>query len=96
MPIADITVSIPPGTTSTVAVWPEKQATDNCGPVYLQSRSQAPGSSFSLGTTPVTYVFVDGSGNIATCGFTINVVTEVPGRQLELQLSTILFISDIC
>ena len=82
MPIADITVSIPPGTTSTVAVWPEKQATDNSGPVYLQSRSHAPGqSSFSLGTTPVTYVFVDGSGNIVTCGFSVNVVTKVPGRQ---------------
>ena len=55
--------------------WSEPTATDNSGIVSLQSRTHAPGQFFVVGSTPVTYTFVDGSGNTARCTFTV-IVTE--------------------
>ena len=55
------------------ATWEEPIATDNCGTLPM-TRSHAPGSTFPLGTTPVTYTATDGFGNVATCVF--NVVVE--------------------
>ena len=53
----------------------EPTATDNSGVVNLASRTPTPGSSFLVGDTVVTYVFVvDGSGNTAQCDFTITVI----------------------
>ena len=54
--------------------WIEPTATDNSGVVSLSSRTRAPGSFFVVGSTDVTYVFVDGSGNTATCTFAVSVV----------------------
>ena len=54
--------------------WVEPTATDNSGVVNLSSRSRAPGSFFVVGSTDVTYVFVDGTGNSAACSFSVNVV----------------------
>ena len=54
--------------------WSEPTATDNSGIVSLQSRSHAPGQFFVVGSTPVTYVFVDGSGNTAECTFSVAVI----------------------
>ena len=56
-----------------IAFWTEPVATDNCALVPLL-RSHAPGSTFPLGTTPVTYTATDGFGNISTCAF--NVIVE--------------------
>ena len=48
----------------TVSSWAESTATDNSGSVSLSSRSHAPGSVFSTGSTQVTCVFTDpASGN---------------------------------
>ena len=58
-----------------VVTYTEPTATDNSGVVSLQSRSRAPGQFFVVGSTPVTYVFVDGSGNTAECTFNV-IVTE--------------------
>ena len=58
----------------TTVLWTEPTATDNSGVVNLASRSRAPGSFFVVGNTQVTYVFVDGNGNRATCTFAVNVL----------------------
>ena len=57
----------------TVLTWTEPTATDNSGVVSLSSRSHSPGSFFQVGTTQVTYVFVDGTGNSASCIFSATV-----------------------
>ena len=71
--IEDVSTTVQLGTTSTAVSWIEPTATDNSGVVNLVSRSHAPGSSFGLGTTQVTYTFADGSNNIATCTFAVTV-----------------------
>ena len=50
-------------------------ATDNCGVTNVTS-SPTNGSFFPVGTTHVTSVAVDGSGNTATCGFDVTVMLE--------------------
>ena len=59
----------------TIVEFIEPTATDNSGVVTLQSRTREPGQFFVVGSTPVTYIFVDGSGNTETCTFNV-VVTE--------------------
>jgi hypothetical protein len=46
--------------------------TDNCSATVLSS--PASGSTFAVGTTTVNSVATDGSGNTATCSFTVTVV----------------------
>ncbi len=59
---------------SQTATWTEPTANDNCqGAMSYTSRSNAPGSSFSSGTTTVTYTFTDGASNSSTCTFTVTV-----------------------
>lgn len=62
------------GTQSVVVTWVEPTATDISGQVSV-SRSQAPGSLFSVGQTTVTYTFTDGVGNPAVCQFVVTVIT---------------------
>ncbi len=54
--------------------WTEPTATDNSGVVTLSQRTHAPGSFFVVGTTAVTYTYVDGSGNSAQCTFDVRVI----------------------
>ena len=50
-------------------------ATDNCKtPAITRTQGLASGSSFPLGTTTVSYLADDSSGNTATCTFTVAVV----------------------
>ena len=72
--INDVTSQIGLNIGGTTVSWVEPTATDNSGVVSLSSRSRAPGSFFVVGSTDVTYVFVDGSGNTAACTFSVNVV----------------------
>ena len=58
----DVTVTVPFGVTSSPVSWTEPTSTDNSGTSF-QSPSQPSGSSFPVGTTPVTYTFTDPSGN---------------------------------
>ncbi|XP_071824326.1 uncharacterized protein [Apostichopus japonicus] len=74
--IQDITRIVTIDSTGTTVFWTEPTATDNSGVVSLQSRSHAPGDLFSPGTTQVTYIFVDPSGNTAFCIFTVTVTQE--------------------
>jgi len=58
---------------SQIVNWSEPTAVDYCeGSVGFLSRSHAPGSSFLVGTTTVTYTFTDGS-NVSTCMFDVTV-----------------------
>ena len=75
--VADITETTPLGSTGTTVSWIEPTATDNSGVVTLASRSHAPGQFFIIGNTEVTYRFVDGSGNEATCIFGVFVVEGI-------------------
>ncbi|XP_071821997.1 hyalin-like [Apostichopus japonicus] len=74
--IQDITRIVTIDSTGTTVSWTEPTATDNSGVVSLQSRSHAPGDFFSPGTTQVTYIFVDPSGQTANCIFTVTVTPE--------------------
>ena len=58
----------------TTVNFPEPTATDNSGTVTLLRRTPEQGSFFPVGSTEVTYVFVDPTGNTATYSF--NVVVE--------------------
>lgn len=61
--------------------WLEPTATDLSGVVTLSVRSNAPGSTFNLGTTIVNYIFIDSSSNEAMCTFS---VTVVPGKRIKM------------
>ena len=74
----DISRTVELGTTSLVISYTEPSATDISGTAALQSRTNAPGDAYPLGTTVVTYIFVDASGNQADpCTFTVTVNTGV-------------------
>ena len=60
---------------SAVVNWTEPTASDNCGLLSFTSDHQ-PGSTFSPGTTKVTYTAKDIHANISTCSF--NVTANIP------------------
>ncbi|KAJ8041828.1 Hyalin [Holothuria leucospilota] len=70
----DVQETIELGRTGTAVFWTEPTATDISGTVSLQSRSHSPGSTFPVGETTVTYVFIDNAGNSATCTFRVVVL----------------------
>ncbi|XP_072051836.1 hyalin-like [Amphiura filiformis] len=64
-------ITSPVGSNFATAFWTEPRGTDHSGVTPTRSRSHAPGSSFPVGVTRVTYRFFDASGNVATCGFDV-------------------------
>ena len=77
---ANITVYLPLNTTATSmnVSYPAATATDNCG-VQSIGYSQASGSVFNVGTTPVTATATDVHGNTASCTFTVTVLYDFTG-----------------
>jgi len=69
---ADITQTNDAGNCSAAVTWTEPTAADNCAVATLVS-DFAPGSTFSVGTTTVTYTATDDAGNSATSTFTVTV-----------------------
>ncbi len=69
---ANITVSTSTNSCDAVVSWTAPSSTDNCA-VVNSSGTQTPGSTFTLGTTTVSYTADDAAGNIATCSFDITV-----------------------
>ena len=69
-----ISVSAPAGSSSAIVSWTEPTATDDSGVAPSRTRSHAPGQSFPVATTLVTYRFTDESGNSDTCQFQVVVV----------------------
>ncbi len=76
---SDITVNNDPGTNGAVVTWTEPTANDNCsGVLAYDTRSHAPGSTFPVGATVVTYTFTDVASNTSTCTFTVTVIDNEP------------------
>jgi len=71
----DITVTARPGECTATATWDIPVPTDNCGAV-VKDASDEPGDVFVVGTTTVTYTFIDEAGNTSTCSFDITVIDE--------------------
>ena len=61
---------------STVAVWDEPTAADNCG-IDSTNSSHNSGESFAIGTTTVTYTVWDAAGSSASCNFDV-IITSLP------------------
>lgn len=75
---ADSTVPATTGQCAAAISWTSPLANDNCA-VTQFTPSHAPGSSFVVGSTTVTYVAMDGSGNVDSCSFVLTVVdAEAP------------------
>jgi hypothetical protein len=70
--LADVTVPAGPGTCSATATWAAPTSDDNCSVASVTS-SHAPGDSFPLGETLVSYVATDVSGNTTSVAFTVTV-----------------------
>ncbi len=69
-PSMTVNATSPSGATVTFA---EPEASDNCpGPLIVTS-TPASGNTFAIGTTTVLCTAMDGSGNPATCAFTVKV-----------------------
>jgi hypothetical protein len=74
----DITVNAT-GNCSAVVNYSVPVPLDNCpGATVTLKAGFAPGSSFPLGTTVVSYEATDASGNKATCSFNVTVVDVTP------------------
>ena len=71
----DLIVTARPGRCDAAVTWQIPVPTDNCGAV-VKDASDEPGDVFIVGTTTVTYTFIDEAGNTSTCDFTITVVDE--------------------
>lgn len=84
---APMCVDVPTGVSATVAQglpgsevsWTEPTCVDFSGTARVTSRSHFPNSFFPVGSTDVTYICSDDSGNTESCVFT---VTVVPGETL--------------
>ncbi|MED5334978.1 MAG: HYR domain-containing protein, partial [Bacteroidota bacterium] len=68
--MSDMTVSTDPGTCDAVVTFTDPAATDNCA-ISTLTADIASGSTFSLGTTTVTYTATDIHGNSSTASFDV-------------------------
>ena len=74
----NMTVSNDAGQCGAQVGWTPPTAGDNC-PGFTVSSTHAPGDTFSVGTTTVTYTVTDASGNSDSCSFDVTVNdTEAP------------------
>ena len=69
---ADIVVQSNANCTA-IVTWTVPTATDDCGLSSFSSNIQS-GSTFSVGTTVVTYTAIDHCGNMASCSFSVTVI----------------------
>ena len=79
---SDIIQSTDGGACEAVVSWTEPTATDHCtaAGALTWTKSHAPGATFSVGTTTVTYTATDAAGNVSTiCSFDITITdNEAP------------------
>jgi gliding motility-associated-like protein len=69
-----------------VVTWTAPTATDNCS-VTLTS-SHAPGATFALGTTTVTYTATDGSSNVVSSSFDV-IVNDITPQVFDFCPTTV-------
>jgi len=70
---SNMTVDSTPDVCGSVVAWSDPQASDNCGTSQFTT-SHAPGSTFDVGTTTVTYEVTDVNGNLASQSFDVTVL----------------------
>ncbi|RUA10820.1 MAG: hypothetical protein DSY81_02305, partial [Bacillota bacterium] len=83
----NMTGSADAGACSTTMTWIAPAATDNCGPPPLVVASHLPGSSFSVGTTTVSFTAEDQYGNNSATSFTITITDDELPLILDLPAS---------
>ena len=87
----DISASADPGVCGAAISWPLPSASDNCGAAILTS-DFAPGDTFPIGSTLVTYTATDESGNETSASFTVTVIDDVlptiPNLPAEVTVTT--------
>ncbi|KAJ8021267.1 Hyalin [Holothuria leucospilota] len=69
----DMTVQAVPGEQCAVAQWNEPFAMDSGRGDIVTMQTSRPGRCLPIGDTLVSYIFTDGSGNVAACTFTVTV-----------------------
>lgn len=75
---ADITDVADPGVCGAIVTWPDPFNTDNC-PGQTISSNYLSGDLIPVGTSTVTYIATDASGNTSNCSFNIIITdTELP------------------
>ena len=67
-----------PASCSQTVTWVAPTGDDNCDGTITPVASHNPGDTFSAGTTTVSYIFTDGTGNADTCFFDVTVVDNTP------------------
>ena len=70
----DITQTIELGTPPIQVFFDSPTVTDNSGSFSLVQASHQSGNTFTAGTTTVTYIYTDGTGNTASCSFQVTIV----------------------
>ncbi len=70
----DMTVNADAGSCTAVVTWTAPTAIDDCDPAPVVACSPPSGSTFPLGTTPVTCTATDSCGNVSTCDFDVTVL----------------------
>ncbi|HKP47729.1 MAG TPA: PxKF domain-containing protein [Pyrinomonadaceae bacterium] len=78
---ADVVIYLPLNSTATsmTVSYPSATATDNCAGTVNVNYSIASGSTFSVGTTPITVTATDAHGNTSTCAFNVTVLYNFTG-----------------
>ncbi|MEP2502086.1 MAG: LamG-like jellyroll fold domain-containing protein [Crocinitomicaceae bacterium] len=74
---SNITQSADASGCSSVVTWTAPTATDNCSSSPAVTTSHAPGSTFAIGTTTVTYTATDDEGNMSTCSFDVTITSDL-------------------
>jgi len=75
----DVAVNTDPGQCSTVVIFPDAIAIDNCGVAsVIQTAGLPSGSMFPVGVSTVEYTATDIHGNTSVCSFTITVTDNEP------------------
>jgi len=73
----NISQGVDAGVCGAVITYTTPVGTDNCtGVTTAQTTGDGSGATFDVGTTTETYVVTDGSGNTASCSFTITITDD--------------------
>ncbi len=71
----DINTSTELGSFGKTVFWEEPTVFDESGNVVLLYKSHKIGDTFTHGSTLVTYMFTDSTGNLAVCTFEVTVTS---------------------
>jgi len=94
---SDITASADPITCASIVGWELPEAVSNCGGTITYKSDRLPNSYFPLGTTTVTYVAKDVSGDSSICKFNITIVDNTKPVITGCPKDTIkLFVTGTC